>query len=62
MSLKPAIIQSNLLLQFKELTHGLSTKLGGFDQPPYFNNLSYRVGDDEYTVTASTFIFCPDNR
>jgi YfiH family protein len=45
MSKKPAIIKSKLLSAFPEVVNGMSTKLGGYDNPPYYNNLSYYVGD-----------------
>ena len=45
MSMKPAVIKSKLLSAFPEIVFGMSTKLGGYDNPPYYNNLSYYVGD-----------------
>ncbi len=45
MSKKPAVIKSKLLSAFPEIVFGMSTKLGGYDNPPYYNNLSYYVGD-----------------
>jgi YfiH family protein len=42
---KPAIIKSKLLSDFPEIINGMSTKLGGYDNPPYYNNLSFYVGD-----------------
>jgi hypothetical protein len=47
------IIKSNLLSQFPGITHGISTKSGGFDKPPFFNNLSYVVGDDKNNVKSN---------
>ena len=45
MSKKPAVIKSKLLSEYPEIVYGMSTKLGGYDNPPYYNNLSYYVGD-----------------
>lgn len=50
---KRIIIHSAIFKQFPELTHGISTKLGGYDKPPFFNNLSYVVGDDENNVKSN---------
>ncbi|RPI17140.1 MAG: peptidoglycan editing factor PgeF [Ignavibacteriae bacterium] len=47
---KETIIRSKLLSSFPEIVHAMSTMLGGCENPPFFNNLSYRVGDDEGTV------------
>lgn len=53
MSNKPNIIRSSIFSQFPVITHGISTKLGGYDKPPYFNNLSYVVGDVENNVKSN---------
>jgi len=45
MSKKPAVIKSKLLSEYPEIVYGMSTKMGGYDNPPYYNNLSYYVGD-----------------
>ena len=50
---KRIIIHSAILNQFPEITHGISTKLGGNNNPPFFNNLSYVVGDDENNVKSN---------
>lgn len=42
------IIKSKILRDFPELIHGISTKPGG--SPPFCNNLSRHVGDDENNV------------
>jgi len=44
------IIFSEILSQFPEIKHGISTKLGGNPSPPYFNNMSFKVGDMEENV------------
>lgn len=51
------IIKSELLSQFPDLIHGISTKLGGNEQPPYYNNLSYYVGDDKEQVKMNRDTF-----
>lgn len=50
MEVKETIIYSKLLLSFPEIIHGMSTIRGGCEQPPFYNNLSYWVGDDKQTV------------
>lgn len=47
---KESIIRSKLLSSFPEIIHGMSTVIGGCESPPFHNNLSYWVGDDEDTV------------
>ncbi len=44
------IIKSRILSQFPKIVHGMSTKLGGNPNPPYYNNLSKFTGDDEISV------------
>jgi YfiH family protein len=51
------IIKSELLSQFPDIVHGISTKLSGYEQPPYYNNLSYYVGDDKEQVKNNRDIF-----
>ena len=41
------IIRSEILSRFSEIAHGISTKLGGNSSPPYYNNMSFKVGDDD---------------
>jgi YfiH family protein len=47
------IIRSEILSRFTEITHGISTKLGGNPSPPYYNNMSFKVGDDEENVKSN---------
>ena len=47
------IITSAILSVFPELVHGISTKAGGNKQPPFYNNMSFRVGDNEADVKAN---------
>jgi YfiH family protein len=47
------IIYSEILSSFPEITHGISTKIGGYDSPPFYNNMSYKVGDEEQNVKAN---------
>jgi len=42
------IIRSKSLSKHRQLIHGVSTKAGG--NPPFFNNLSRHVGDEELIV------------
>lgn len=49
------IIKSSLLSKNQYLTHGISTKAGGI--PPFYNNLSRHVGDNESNVIQSRNIF-----
>lgn len=44
------LIRSKLLSAFPQLTHGISTRLGGVSPEPYGMNLSFSVGDDEKNV------------
>ena len=53
MSKKAAVIKSKLFSEYPELVFGMSTKLGGYDMPPYYNNLSYYVGDFRDTVQSN---------
>lgn len=53
MQLKNPIIRSSLLANYPEIIHGMSTKLGGCENPPYYNNLSYYVGDGEEIVKSN---------
>lgn len=47
------IIKSKLFAGFPNLVHGMSTKFGAVNEPPFFNNLSSRVGDKAENVTAN---------
>jgi YfiH family protein len=47
------IIRSSLLSRYPEIIHGMSTKLGGCEYPPYYNSLSYYVGDDEEIIKSN---------
>ena len=47
------IIRSEILSRFTKITHGISTKLGGNPSPPYYNNMSFKVGDDEENVRSN---------
>lgn len=51
------IIKSELLSQFPDLIHGISTKIRGNEQPPFYNNLSYYVGDNKEQVKKNRDIF-----
>ncbi len=51
------VIKSKILAQFPEIVHGISTKLGGNTNPPYYNNLSKYVGDDEEIVMQNRKVF-----
>ena len=51
------IIYSQLLSDFKTIVHGISTKLGGNSEPPYYNNLSLYVGDNSYIVRRNRETF-----
>lgn len=44
------IITSKILSAFPELVHGISTKPGGNNISPFYNNMSFKVGDDENNV------------
>lgn len=52
------IIQSKLLTGNQELIHGISTRTGG--SPPFYNNLSKHVGDDEAAVKLNRDKFFGD--
>jgi YfiH family protein len=47
------IIRSEILSRFSEIAHGISTKLGGNPSPPYYNNMSFKVGDAEENVKGN---------
>ena len=51
------IIQSRLFLQYDNIVHGISTKPGSNAPPPYFNNLSFHVGDDKENVKSNRDMF-----
>lgn len=51
------IIKSTLLSQFPNIIHGISTKIGGNEQPPFYNNLSYYVRDNKEQVKKNRDIF-----
>jgi YfiH family protein len=51
------IIKSKLLSGFPEIVQGMSTKLGGCEDSPYFNNLSFWVGDTEHNVKKNRELF-----
>jgi polyphenol oxidase len=51
------IIKSSLLNQFSEIIFGFSTKVWNNDQPPYYFNLSFNVGDDEEKVKRNRELF-----
>jgi YfiH family protein len=51
------IIYSQLLSDFKTIVHGISTKLGGNSEPPYYNNLSLYVGDNSDIVRRNRETF-----
>lgn len=44
---KPVILKSDVISTFPGLIHGISTCLGGSTDPPYLNNMSFKVGDDK---------------
>jgi YfiH family protein len=52
-----AIIKSVVFSNSDGLVHGISTKLGGNEAPPYYNNMSYYVGDDKEKVKNNRDIF-----
>jgi polyphenol oxidase len=52
MIINPSIFSTN-----KNLICGLSTKLGGNPNPPFYNNLSFWVNDDKETVQKNRDIF-----
>ncbi len=47
------IITSKILSAFPEIIHGISTKLGGNQEPPFYNNMSFKVGDSEQNVKTN---------
>jgi purine-nucleoside/S-methyl-5'-thioadenosine phosphorylase / adenosine deaminase len=51
------IIKSILLDQHKEITFGLSTKIGAERKAPFYFNLSTSVGDDEKIVKENRELF-----
>lgn len=51
------MIKSKLLSQFPNLVYGMSTILGGNGGLPYFNNMSYSVGDKPENVKENRRIF-----
>ncbi|AFN73390.1 Multi-copper polyphenol oxidoreductase laccase [Melioribacter roseus P3M-2] len=51
------IIQSKLFRQFENLVFGFSTKIGLDRGDPYYFNMSYNVGDDEYRVKENRKAF-----
>jgi hypothetical protein len=51
--LKPAIIKSKILSPFTNLIHGISTKLGGNERPPFYNNMSFKIGDVKELVQSN---------
>jgi YfiH family protein len=51
------IIYSAILSKFSEITHGISTKLGGNQSPPFYNNMSFKVGDYEENVKRNRIKF-----
>jgi len=54
---KPQIITSKLLSSFQSLIHGMSTKIGAINEPPFFNNLSSKIGDSPENVKANREAF-----
>jgi YfiH family protein len=44
------IIVSKIFDNYPEISHGISTKLGEEVSPPFYNNMSYKVGDNEGNV------------
>lgn len=52
-----SIIISKLFTDFPEVAHGISTKLGGNHQPPFYNNMSFKVGDSELNVNSNREMF-----
>jgi hypothetical protein len=49
----PNIIKSRLLGKFPDLVHGMSTKIGLVNEPPFYNNLSSKIGDKIENVNAN---------
>jgi YfiH family protein len=54
---KPHIITSNLFSSFPNLIHGMSTKIGAVNEPPFFNNLSSKIGDNPENVKTNREAF-----
>jgi len=50
---KPPILISETLVSSPGLIHGISTMIGGNEQPPFYNNMSYKVGDDKERVQSN---------
>jgi purine-nucleoside/S-methyl-5'-thioadenosine phosphorylase / adenosine deaminase len=44
------IIVSKIFAAYPEISHGVSTKLGENVSPPFYNNMSFKVGDNEFNV------------
>lgn len=57
MAEKEIIIHSKLLSSFPEIISGMSTIMGGCKSPPFYNNLSYWVGDDKEIVRQNRDLF-----
>lgn len=51
------IIRPEIFKKFPELKFGISTKSGGDEEPPYYFNLSYRVGDKVERVKRNKKLF-----
>lgn len=51
------IIKPKIFESFPEIKSGISTKLGGRSGPPFYFNLSYRVGDNKESVKDNRKIF-----
>jgi polyphenol oxidase len=47
------IIKSELFNKFPEIKLGISTRFSGEDEPPFYFNLSYTVGDDAAKVKSN---------
>jgi YfiH family protein len=44
------VLKSKLLSQYPNVVQGMSTILGGSEDAPFYNNLSFWVGDSEHNV------------
>lgn len=53
----PNIVRSKLLSSFPNLVHGMSTKIGVINEPPFFNNMSSKIGDNPEHVKANREAF-----
>jgi len=53
----PRIIKSKLLTQFSNIAHGMSTKIGVINEPPFFNNMSSKIGDNPEHVKTNREAF-----